>query len=184
MYTLKLKPLNKITKELYTNQQHFHDGDVSIDIFFQEDYNFSVGVTELISLGFKAEITDENGNNITYQLKPRLSIYKLPLRQSNSVSIINAGYREELKVPIDRIITSDDFTCDLIDITSCDNRDYYDFYTNYLLNTQYITPVKKGDRLFQLCTLDMKPFKLQVLKEDEELSDSTYNKDDFRSTKK
>lgn len=169
MYTLKLKPLNDTTKQLYNGHQNFHDGDAGLDVFFQENISFYSGTTKLVPLGFKSEMVDENGNNVTYLLKPRSSIYKTTLRQSNTEGVIDAGYRGELMVPIDCLITDANF------IVSIDSGSSY---------KRTHTSVKKGERLFQICAPGMKPFKLEVLKDDEMLSDSSRGEGGFGSTGK
>ena len=45
--------------------------------------------------------------NISFQLVPRSSIWRTPLRQSNSIGIIDAGYRGRLMVPVDNISNED-----------------------------------------------------------------------------
>ena len=46
---------------------------------------------------------DENNDNIPFLLIPRSSIYKYPLRQSNSIGLIDQGYRGEICLPLDNI---------------------------------------------------------------------------------
>ncbi len=46
---------------------------------------------------------DENNDNIPFLLIPRSSIYKYPLRQSNSIGLIDQGYRGEIGLPLDNI---------------------------------------------------------------------------------
>ena len=43
----------------------------------------------------------------SFQLVPRSSIWRTPLRQSNSIGIIDAGYRGHLMVPVDNISNED-----------------------------------------------------------------------------
>jgi len=164
MLTLKLKPLSKEVADLYNNHKQFHEGDAGLDLFFTKDQITKSGTTELIDLGFKSEMVDEFGNNVTYLLKPRSSIFKTPLRQSNTEGVIDAGYRGELKVPVDHILTSSNF------VKGCFTETYYD--------------IKQGQRLFQLCSPNMKPLKLVVLKENEELSETERGEGGFGSTGK
>ena len=164
MYTLIIKSLSEKVSKMYQNHVHFHEGDAGIDVFFVEDHKTTSGTTELIGLGFKSEMVDENNNNVTYLLKPRSSIFKTPLRQSNTEGVIDAGYRGEVKVPVDHILTSGNFV----------KGGYTE--TNYL--------IKEGQRLFQLCSPDMKPLKLKVLKDGEELTQTTRGDGGFGSTGK
>jgi dUTP pyrophosphatase len=101
-------PETEEINQLYTNHTTFHEGDSGLDLFFTETINLNPKETKLISLGIRCEAyPDKNKDrNISYYLYPRSSISKTPLRMSNSVGIIDAGYRGPLMVSIDNI--SDD----------------------------------------------------------------------------
>lgn len=159
MYTLKVKVSDEV-KELYKDHSTFHEGDSGYDLFMPQDMNELVpGETYLVDLGFKAEMVDEKGNNVTYILCPRSSVYKTPFRQSNSVGVIDAGYRGNIKVPIDVLITKNDFL-------------------NKTLTSQSLD---KGRRLFQLCAPDYRPFKVELV---DELSKTSRGEGGFGSTGK
>ena len=68
---------------------------------------------------------------LSYYLYPRSSISKTPLRMSNSVGIIDSGYRGNIMAKVDYISSSDE------------KETYY---------------IEKNTRLFQICTPDLKPF--------------------------
>lgn len=99
---LRLLPENQDIKELYENHSTYHAGDSGLDLFFINEENIGPKETKLISLGIKCEafLDDEN---ISYYLYPRSSISKTPLRMSNSVGIIDAGYRGSIMVSVDNI---------------------------------------------------------------------------------
>ena len=65
--------------------------------------NIPAGETKLISLGIKCEaFNDKNKEgHVSYYLYPRSSIAKTPLRMSNSVGIIDAGYRGTIMASVD-----------------------------------------------------------------------------------
>lgn len=159
MYTLNILPLTNYIENLYTNHNAVHSGDSGLDLYFPKDIELESGSTTLIDLGFKSEMLDENGNNVTYILKPRSSIYKTRFRQSNSEGVIDAGYRGEIKVPIDCILKKD----------------------NILSNNISKHNINKGDRLFQLCLPNMKEFKIKIV---DKLSNTTRGEGGFGSTGK
>ena len=96
---LLIKPLNEVTQGMYENHGHFHDGDAGLDLYVVEDQTFTPGETKKIHLGISCEPLDGKA----YYLFPRSSICKTPLRLSNSVGIIDAGYRGNIKAFVDNI---------------------------------------------------------------------------------
>ena len=96
---LKIKALNKAANELYENHGHFHDGDAGLDLYILEDQTFIPGETKLIKLGISCEPEDGKA----YFLLPRSSISKTPLRLSNSIGLIDGGYRGEIMASCDNI---------------------------------------------------------------------------------
>tara|TARA_A100001037_G_C15146569_1_gene636577 strand:- start:1760 stop:2197 length:438 start_codon:yes stop_codon:yes gene_type:complete len=100
---LKIKPFNDTIKSLYKNHGHFHEGDAGIDLFIVEKQTIKAGETALIHLG----IACENTENKPYLLMPRSSIFKTPLRQCNSIGLIDAGYRGQIMVAVDNIKDDD-----------------------------------------------------------------------------
>ena len=57
----------------------------------------------LVRLKNSVKFVNENNDNIAYLMLPRSSIYKYPLRQSNSIGLIDQGYRGEIGLPLDNI---------------------------------------------------------------------------------
>ena len=96
---LKIKPFNNSIKSLYENHGNFHDGDAGIDLFVIEEQTIQPGETTRIHLG----IACENAENKPYLLMPRSSISKTPLRQCNSIGLIDASYRGEIMAAVDNI---------------------------------------------------------------------------------
>ena len=95
----KMKILNKIAKNYYENHGHFHKGDSGLDLYVLEDVLIKKNETVLIKLGVSFESLD----NKSYYLMPRSSISKTPLRMSNSIGLIDAGYRGEIMASCDNI---------------------------------------------------------------------------------
>ena len=147
---LKILPDNQDVADLYINHSTYHEGDSGLDLFFLENINVNSGETKLINLGIKCEgfSTKEKINNISYYLYSRSSISKTSLRMSNSVGIIDAGYRGNIMVSVDNI--SDQ---------------------SFL--------IKKGSRLFQLCSPILNPISFELT---DNLSETTRGEGGFGST--
>ena len=96
---LLIKPLNEITRKYYSNHSHFHKDDAGLDLYVFEDQNFKPGETKKIKLGISCENQEGKG----YFLFPRSSISKTPLRMSNSIGLIDGGYRGEIMAACDNI---------------------------------------------------------------------------------
>jgi len=96
---LLIKPHNKTAREFYADHGHFHDGDAGLDLYVLEDITFEPGETKLIKLGISCEPDDGRA----YCLFPRSSISKTPLRMSNSIGLIDGGYRGEIMASCDNI---------------------------------------------------------------------------------
>lgn len=73
-----------------------HTTDACADIYADEDVVIAPGETHCVSTGLAFAIPD--GFVIHVYARSGLSV-KTPLRLANSVGIIDAGYRDELKVP-------------------------------------------------------------------------------------
>ncbi len=96
---LLIKTLNAKANKFYSNHGHFHKGDAGLDLYVLEDITFKSGETKLIKLGISCEPV----NGVAYFLFPRSSISKTPLRLSNSIGLIDAGYRGEIMASCDNI---------------------------------------------------------------------------------
>ena len=96
---LYIKPIHRAAGELYADHGHFHAGDAGLDLFILEDQSFGAGDTQAIHLGIQCEPEDGRA----YLLMPRSSISKTPLRMSNSIGLIDGGYRGELLAVCDNI---------------------------------------------------------------------------------
>mgnify|MGYP005810076225 FL=1 len=113
MYKLNIK----ILQDELVNIDRYYDnkpnlvGDAGMDLAFPIQTIVQSEETALIPLGVSAEmIRIRNGfvKPVSYFIVPRSSIYKTPLRMSNSIGVIDSGYRGELMVPVDND-TDDDY---------------------------------------------------------------------------
>lgn len=96
---LKIKPFNNLVKKMYENHGHFHKGDAGLDLYIVKEENIEAGESRLIHFGFSCE----NKDGKPYMLMPRSSIAKTPLRLSNSIGLIDGGYRGEIMAAVDNI---------------------------------------------------------------------------------
>tara|TARA_B100001287_G_scaffold138797_1_gene116883 strand:- start:24 stop:485 length:462 start_codon:yes stop_codon:yes gene_type:complete len=133
---LNVKPLNSDVKLMYSNHSHYNEGDSGLDLFFTEDVTLNRGsLGTIISLNIQCEaFSDDKTKNISYYLYPRSSISKTPVRMSNNVGIIDAGYRGDICVALDLIDPS------------------LESYT-----------IQRGTRLFQICSPNLEPISLNVV---------------------
>jgi len=94
--------------ELYHNHQHFHEGDAGLDLYMPNSILIPGGARGIqVSLEIACEAFNNKNkeSHVSYYLYPRSSISKTPLRMSNSVGIIDAGYRGNLIVSLDNLST-------------------------------------------------------------------------------
>jgi dUTP pyrophosphatase len=98
-----MKPFTAEVKQMYENHGHFHDGDAGLDLFIINEQTIRAGESTLIHL----QISCENTENKPYLIMPRSSIAKTPLRLSNSIGLIDGGYRGEIMAAVDNIKTED-----------------------------------------------------------------------------
>ena len=101
---LLIKTENPVLITVYNNHQHYNPGDSGLDLFCPETITINPGETVKINLQIKCEaLSDDRQRNVSYYLYPRSSIIKTPLRLSNSVGIIDAGYRGDIIAYVDNI---------------------------------------------------------------------------------
>lgn len=100
---IKIRPHNPTAKEQYENHGHYHAGDAGLDLFIMEDQVIKAGTT----VPLKLQISCETESGQPYYLMPRSSISKTPLRMSNSIGLIDGGYRGEIIGMVDNIKTKD-----------------------------------------------------------------------------
>jgi dUTP pyrophosphatase len=99
---LLIKTENDTLKAMYNNNQFYNPGDSGLDLFCPETVTIQPGETYKINLQINCEALSESGN-VSYYLYPRSSIIKTPLRMSNCVGIIDAGYRGDIIACVDNI---------------------------------------------------------------------------------
>jgi hypothetical protein len=94
-----------------------------------------------------------------YYLYPRSSIVKTPFRLSNSVGIIDSGYRGEIMAVVDNIDSANN------DMKVCIRK--------------YMSPMT---RMFQICSPTLEPFFVKIADSEEELGFTERGNNGFGST--
>ena len=168
---LVIKVVNNDVYDYYkVGKGAYHHGDSGVDLYTPEDITILPGETKFIDLGIQTEVKEFNNSddfigNLSYYLYPRSSISKTPLRLANSVGIIDAGYRGNIKAAVTYVPTYQD----LQRIVETGSLDCYPPYK-----------VEKGTRLFQICSNDLKPFNTVVFTD--ELTETSRGEGGFGST--
>ena len=113
---MKLRILELNKHNFYGSMVSKPEGDAGIDLYFPNDVNVPARQSLLIDFEIQCEMwtwTKDSGYDFTiaksldkyyncsYQLLPRSSIWRTPLRQANGIGIIDAGYRGRIMVPVD-----------------------------------------------------------------------------------
>lgn len=100
MIHLKVKILEGEDNNFYKDWDSIYEGDAGVDLYCPDQLVIEPGETHLIKMGIACEMTDDYLPT-SYMLVPRSSISKTPLRMSNSIGIIDAGYRGEIMAAVD-----------------------------------------------------------------------------------
>jgi dUTP pyrophosphatase len=166
MYEDKVEEHNK---KVYGSQYP----DSGFDLFIPFDYseheygytdNRLSPVTFRAPLGVKCSMSRFNAvykksSATGYYLYPRSSIVKTPFRLSNSVGIIDSGYRGEIMAVVDNIDAVNN------DIKTCINK--------------YMPPMS---RMFQICSPTLEPFMIQIVDSEDKLGLTERGSGGFGST--
>ena len=165
---LRIRIVNDNAKGLYVTDKSEKD-DSGLDLYVLEDTEISLGETVFIDLGIQCEML-KNNRNVGYYLYPRSSISKTPLILANSVGIIDAGYRGNIKAAV-KYIPDDSF------FKLLEKGEKPSLWADH--TTPSVYTVKKGTRLFQICSADLSPFNTKLV---ESLSSSERGEGGFGST--
>jgi len=157
MYILEIKLTDNIDKEIrqyYQTLVNNTGSDSGIDLVCVNQQDTKPFTVSTINFGIKCQMTSsKNKHFYPYYLYPRSSISKTPLIMANSVGIIDKDYRGNIMAKVRNIPTEPSNNC------------------NY--------PIKKGDRLFQICSPDLSPIKVIIVNE---LSETSRGEGGFGST--
>ena len=151
VYQLNLMIPNheSVLEEYYTNISSYYHGDSGVDLLSNNPLvvePFKVGT---IDFHIQCEMVNlETNKYVSYYLVPRSSISNTPFQMANSVGIIDAGYRGDIKAKVRNFNPVDSETL----------------------------PVGK---YFQIIAPDLKPIKVNIVKE---LSETSRGSAGFGST--
>ena len=164
-YTLFISVQNDGLKEIYQsaamkhNEMIYHNNypDSGFDLYNPKEMMLSTRHVNKVDLEIKCEMINTiNGTNLpsAFYLYSRSSISKTKFRLANNTGIIDSGYRGNLGAMIDVIYSPENEEIKL----------------------------DKHQRLFQICSPTLKPFKVVILNNDSELSSTVRNTGGFGST--
>jgi len=122
-----IKILDERARQYYEGRRTLHAGDSGIDLHCLTGCSIEAGETVKIKFGIACQTSS------SFWLVPRSSISKTCLRMSNSIGLIDQGYRGEIMAVVDHI--KSDKPPELI---------------------------SAGDRLFQLARPDLKPMRVVI----------------------
>ena len=104
IYQLNIKVSNQNRDTLlnyYSNISNFYQGDSGVDLFSNNELvvePFNVGT---IDFNIHCEMINlQTNKHVSYYLVPRSSISNTSFQMANSVGIIDAGYRGEIKAKV------------------------------------------------------------------------------------
>ena len=131
MPTLEILPASADVLEYFTAQQR-HQGDAGINLYCTTDIVVPPQTQTVLEFGVRCRMQSDNGY-LSYLLVPRSSISKTPLRMSNSVGVIDSGYRGLIMAYVDNISSQTSYT------------------------------VKKGSSLFQIIHPSLSPLEVRIV---------------------
>lgn len=98
VYTLEILAETPEIAEFYKTRASL-PGDAGVDLYTpcRHTVDITTGSAHMIGMGIRCRMLDPDGNPVSYYLYPRSSLANTPLMLANSVGIIDAGYRGEIK---------------------------------------------------------------------------------------
>ncbi len=145
MYTLFVKPLSDDARALYTKAaadylaKPYGERDAGFDLFVSTNKAITAN-SELVGQGLIAALYDnDRGLFRAYWMLPRSSISKTRMRLANSVGLIDAGYRGEIKAALYALIPTGGV------------KDSDGYLNDYI-------KLEAGTRIVQLASPDLLPF--------------------------
>ena len=102
-HILFIKPLSENSKRFYQQRFASETTDSGFDLFCCKEEHFEPSLSNKIDFEIQCEMRDLYGRNVAYWLMPRSSIIKRTLRMSNSMGLIDAGYRGNIMAFVDNV---------------------------------------------------------------------------------
>ena len=111
-----IKPESDDVKNMYKNHNTYHAGDSGLDLFIIQDEVIPAGQTKIVDLGISCQLRKQNkflcftkDKYYSYNMYPRSSVSKTPLRLANSVGLCDAAYTGPLKAALHNTDPNNDF---------------------------------------------------------------------------
>ena len=142
-------------KEHNTKIDNSNFMDSGFDILTPNKISICYGKTHKIDFGIICSMYESN-IPFGYYMYPRSSISKTRLRLANNVGIIDSGYRGNLLGYFD-----------CLPHPSIDQQEFviYDYNSDHIIDYN----IDKYQRLLQICSNDLKPFKINIVDNIEDL---------------
>lgn len=150
---IELKEFYKLRADNHNNKSPGKYADSGFDLGLP--YNKIINDKDIsvkLPLNIHCSMYRPDGTPQAYYLYPRSSIIKTPLRLSNSVGIIDRGYRGVITAVVDKIGGEEEFR------------------------------LEKLNRYFQICHPTLEPFHVEIVHSKEELGLTERNEGGFGST--
>ena len=104
MLTLKIKTDNPYLAKLYSNHKHAYLGDARIDLYASSDIIMLPNALSVeIPLSIQLELVNINNESLSYFIISRSSIYKTPIRLTQSILVTDSGFRGKLALYVDNL---------------------------------------------------------------------------------
>jgi dUTP pyrophosphatase len=143
--------------ELHNNNVNSPYPDSGFDLGLPKDLTITKPTSNKIPLDICCSMYTSKNIPQPYYLYPRSSIIKTPLRLSNSVGIIDTGYRGTITAVVDNL-------------SNINNTGTSDISLNYL------------ERYFQICHPTLRSFKVKIVNSKDELGITERGDGGFGST--
>lgn len=156
---LLLKPNNKNIFDLYSQNRVIHVEDAGFDLYVPTDTTIAPGEVKMIDMGIQCQMRSFEWlpfnwlKNMSfykyhcYLMYPRSSISKTPLTLANSVGVIDAGYKGNIKAAMRNTDLANEYTVKagtrLVQLT---RPDLYNFDVNILdYNSDSLRQTTRGE---------------------------------------
>ena len=104
MLTLRIKTDDRDMMKLYSDHKHAYMGDAGIDLYVSHDIIVLPNALSVqIPLSISLELIDCDYKNLSYFIVSRSSIYKTPIRLTQSICVIDSGFRGKLSIHVDNL---------------------------------------------------------------------------------
>jgi dUTP pyrophosphatase len=166
---------NDNVKIFYTEHSTFHEGDSGLDLFFPNDITIKPGDVVKVDLGIACEMIEESLVSIE-TIKKCDNIFNILSNLNAIISTKNVSY---YLYPRSSIANTPLILTNNVGIVDSAYRGTLKAALRNVGSESYT--IKRGERLLQICTGDLKPFTFKLV---ETLSETSRGSNGFGSTGK